>query len=165
MSDHLQYALNSGAWFLGGCGVSSIYWRTIVHRKLVKAGQAKKEQPLSLFVALLVGLSSIMGLLFSQSARLALQDYVHCQARVNQRNVETINDRTKSAADQLNAENTFYEALLKIFSSAPSASNRDVVIQRLNEQIAQNNKRVTSLLNSPLQPVTDCKPPKTGAGG
>jgi hypothetical protein len=165
MSDHLQYALNSGAWFLGGCGASSVYWRTVVHRKLVAGGQAKKEQPLSLFVALLVGLSSIMGLLFSQSARLALEDYVHCQARVNQRNVQTINDRTASAANQLLAEVTFYDALLTIFSAPPSTDARQTVIESIRAQIDQDQKRITALRNSPLQPVTDCKAPKTGAGG
>lgn len=156
MSDHAQYALNSAAWFTGGCVVSAVYWRTYIHRRLVREGAVTREQPLAVFMAILVGLVSIMGLLFSESSRLALSKYINCQATVNQNNVDTINDRSKSAVTQLEKEIAFYRALAMDLSSPPGPLTQRRVLGSVVDQIAVDGKRLRVISNNPLQATTDC---------
>lgn len=154
MSDHLQYAINSAAWFIGGCVVTSIYWRYYFHRKLVQAGAAKKETPLSVFITLLTGAVLVVGLLFSESGRLALNDYVKCQAEVNQHNVDVLNDRSKSVLLQTEVDKRFFAALLK-----PPPTGIDIgqaTRDRIEAHIEADKHRIQSIKTSPLRPITSC---------
>jgi hypothetical protein len=73
-SDHLTYALNSSAWFVGGATVSLVYARWFYHRLLRREGLARKEPPLAVFMAIIVGMVSIVGFLYSASAQITAKD-------------------------------------------------------------------------------------------
>lgn len=155
MSDHWQYALNSTAWLVLGVVASSIYWRVWYHKQFVRAG-GPKEPPLAVFVALLVLLMSTAGLLFAESARLALATYVTCQGQVNNTNVKTINDRSTSAQKQLVGEISFYKALYAELTAGPAPTVRQTVARSLAGQIAQDTTRLRVLQTNPLQPISTC---------
>lgn len=155
MSNPLEYGLNSAAWFLGGCVASSIYWRTVIHRQLVKDGKARKEAPLMLFVAGLVLAAAIMGLLFSEANSIRLTNYIQCQATVVQRNVEVLNRSRASMLAQTQAEIKFDEAQLAAVQDH-SRHILDKFSAALRTQLATLNVRVDQLKHDPLRPVTTC---------
>lgn len=151
-----EYVLNAIAWTLGGAAVSSVYWRIYFHRKLVALGAAQKEPPLMIFTAVIVVVVTCMGLLFGEANRIQLDNYVECQSTVNQRNVDTINDRSRSSIAQLSGEIKFYQALADVLAVPPDSGTRTRVLATVQSQIAADRTRLNKIQNNPLQPVTDC---------
>lgn len=154
MTEHIQYALESAAWFLGGVAAASVFWRTYVHRVLVRSGHATREQPLALFVAFLVTTVSAVSVLFGEASRLKLDDFVTCQSHVNQANVQAINDRSASTIAQLQSEIDFYQSLL-----IPTSDPKKATVEKIDKQIAEDQQRITNIRTSPLQPITSCHKP------
>jgi TolA-binding protein len=156
MSNHLEYWINSAAWFLGGCVGSSVYWRVYVHRKLVAVGAAKKEQPLSVFVACLVGVAMVIGLLFSESSRLALGDYVKCQATVTQHNNDVITDGRKKSDSQLRAQIAQLRGQIATLRARSNHALADLIGQ--DQALIENDQRLLEThAANPLRPISDCK--------
>lgn len=147
MNDNAQYWLNSGAWLLVGLIVASVYWRCYIHRILVKQGRVKKEQPLALFMALLVGMTSIAGLLFAQSGRLALEDYTRCQARVT----EQLRDFAKQDRETV-------DAVINGTLAAQSSADVIAALHAYQVRRAANEAARKGIENN-------CPPPPSGGNG
>jgi hypothetical protein len=71
MSDPVPYVLSSAAWLVAGSIIAAVWMRVFYHRILVREGKAAKEPPLSVFVAIIVGLMAIISALYSASTSLS----------------------------------------------------------------------------------------------